>query len=167
MKLTNYIRDAFISSAMNDVPSVDYTEKYRTAVLTDAIAQLPLEVRTIWQNPKLMGYLETHTVYPISRAGGVEVPTLDRHTFKLTPVGQKLCETLDNARIAQTTQRTGLEQKLRSIAYSCTTRKALAEALPEFVKYLPAETETTRNLPVIANVVTDFIKAGWPKGKTA
>lgn len=165
MKLTNYIRDAFISSAMNDVPSVDYDEKYRTAVLTDAIAQLPLEIRTIWQNPKLMGYLETHTVYPISRVGGVEVPTLNQHTFKLTPAGQKLCETLNNARIAQATQRTGLKQKLRSIAYSCTTRKALAEALPEFVKYLPAETETSRNLPVIANVVTDFVKAGWPKEK--
>ena len=53
-----------------------------------------------------------------------------------------------------------------SPALGASTRKGLADALPEFEKYLPAdEPAAVRSLPVVANVVADFVKAGWPKGK--
>ena len=62
--------------------------------------------------------------------------------------------------------RKALAEKLRAVAYSVTTRKALAAALPEFEKYLPPDDAAAiRTLPVVANVVADFVKAGWPKGK--
>ena len=52
-------------------------------------------------------------------------------------------------------------------AMSCTTRKALANLLPEFEQYLPEDTPAAiRSLPAIANIVADFSKAGWPKDKT-
>jgi hypothetical protein len=67
---------------------------------------------------------------------------------------------------AQRKQREELESKLGGCVYSVTTRKALVSLLPEFEKYLPADdTAALRPLPVLANVVTDFVKAGWPKNK--
>ena len=84
MKLTNYIRDAFINSTMNDVPKVDYSEQVQTPI-TEAVLS-----------------------------------------------------------------------------------EALAEALPQFAKYLPAEPvkgAAPRSVPVVIDVVEDFVKAGWPKGQ--
>jgi hypothetical protein len=38
--------------------------------------------------------------------------------------------------------------------------------LPEFEKYLPEdEAQAVRALPVVTNVVADFVKAGWPTKK--
>lgn len=166
MKLTNYHRDAFVLSVMDDVPQEDYQEQYRAAVLADAAAQLPPKVRAVWDNAELRHYLKVSTVYPVTGAGSVMIPSGDSD-FDLSSKAKETCQNLANLTKAQYLHRKELERKLKSIAKSCSTRKALATALPEFEKYLPAETETTRNLPVIANVVTDFIKAGWPKGKTA
>ena len=45
-------------------------------------------------------------------------------------------------------------------------RAAFVAKLPEFAHYLPAEDAPAgRSLPVVANLVTDFVKAGWPKDK--
>jgi hypothetical protein len=61
----------------------------------------------------------------------------------------------------------GLRSKLKGAAYACTTTKQLRELLPEFDKYLPEEVAASaRSLPVVANIVAEFTKAGWPsKGK--
>ena len=57
-----------------------------------------------------------------------------------------------------------LETKLMAAANSCTTRKALVELLPEFEKYLPADQAAAcKTLPAVANIMADFVKAGWPK----
>ena len=57
-----------------------------------------------------------------------------------------------------------LREKLHGCAYAVTTRKALVDLLPEFEKYLPADDASVcRTLPVVQNVVSDFVKAGWPK----
>lgn len=38
--------------------------------------------------------------------------------------------------------------------------------MPEAEKYLPKEAKSSTNVPAVANVVADLVKAGWPKGKT-
>lgn len=164
MRLTNYIRDAYINSVMLDVPQERHSEQMEKTILDDAIAQLPGPVRAIWKDPKLQGYIETYSVHPVPKAGCVQAPCLGSSTFKLTDTAMTRALELRKLRDEQEARLSNLRTRLRSIAYSCTTRKALAEALPEFEKYLPKEEETSRNLPVIANVVTDFVKAGWPKG---
>lgn len=164
MKLTNYIRDAFISSVMDDVPSVDYESQFRSAVFKAALEQMPAIVRKAWAAGH-EDWFNKESVYPVRGSWGTAIPCPDRSAFRLPADVMNTCETLGRLGTEQANARSDLRQKLHAIAYSCTTRKALAEALPEFVKYLPAETETSRNLPVIANVVTDFIKAGWPKEK--
>lgn len=76
-------------------------------------------------------------------------------------------EELEKQNDEQHDSRNNLETKLQAVAESCTTRKALLNALPEFEKYLPADDAAAcRSLPVVANVVSDFMKAGWPKGVT-
>jgi hypothetical protein len=164
MKLTNYIRDAYITSVMQDVPCERHEEQIQKTILDDAVAQLPGPVRAIWRNPDFQGYLELGSVYPVQKAGCVQVPCLTPKNFKLTDEAMHRVLELVALREEQAARLNSLRTRLRSIAYGCSTRKALAEALPEFEKYLPKEEETSRNLPVIANVVTDFVKAGWPKG---
>lgn len=50
---------------------------------------------------------------------------------------------------------------------TCKTRAALAAALPEFEKYLPAEAALVndRTVPalVAANTLAELSRAGWPK----
>lgn len=164
MKLTNYLRDAYITSVMTDVPHEAYEDQIHKQILDDAVAQLPGPVRAIWKNSDLQGYLDLSSVYPVARTGCVQVPCLNPKNFKLTDAAMTRVLELVNLRDGQSSRLNSLRTRLRSIAYGCTTRKALAEALPEFEKYLPKEEETSRNLPVIANVVSDFVKAGWPKG---
>lgn len=164
MKLTNYLRDAYITSVMRDVPYEAYEDQIHKQILDDAVAQLPAAVKVVWKDPKLQGYIELSSVSPVARTGCVQVPCLGSKNFKLTGAAMTRVLELVNLRDEQSSHLNSLRTRLRSIAYGCTTRKALAEALPEFEKYLPKEDETSRNLPVIANVVSDFVKAGWPKG---
>ena len=58
-----------------------------------------------------------------------------------------------------------LYQKLKGVIEACTTLKKLKELLPEFEAYFPTEAEPTKNLPAVANLVTDMMQMGWPKDK--
>ena len=164
MKLTNTIRDAFVRAAMQDVPSTDFTEQIRAAVMADAVDQLPPKVRTIYKDKALSQYVRTDWVanrLPQS----VSVPCSRDQKFKLSEKAAALVADLQARKNAQDEQHTALRDRLKAVAYSVSTRKALAEALPEFEKYLPAdEAAALRTVPVIANVVAEFVKAGWPKG---
>lgn len=160
MKLTNTIRDAFVLSAMNDVPSVDYTEKIREAAVKTAASMLPPKVRAIWNDKELRPYVATFYCY-----GGTSANLPGLNEEKVVKAVEETAEPLKVQRNGQTKRHDELRNKLRSVAYSVSTHKALAEALPEFAKYLPPdEASVNRSLPVVANVVADFVKAGWPKG---
>jgi len=44
----------------------------------------------------------------------------------------------------------------------------LTDAIQEFENYLPEdEAKAARSLPVVTNVVADFVKAGWPTKKAS
>lgn len=168
MKLTNTIRDAFVRAAMDDVPSVNYDEIAAKKVRDYAYQHLPPEIKKVYDKPALRGYLhETHTYTP-SGLCDVYVVTANPTYYwaKDVPNLWAELEALADQKAAQRAARTELQDKLRAVAYSVTTRKALEAALPEFAQYLPAEAAVSRNLPAVANVVADFVKAGWPKEKT-
>lgn len=171
MKLTNYMRDAFIHSVMNDTPSVDYGEQIRTAAVEAAVAELPQKVAAVWKDKTLRMWVSTSTVH-FEGVGSVSLPTwtgsnsIDYRAFaaRIREKVKPLCE----AEAAQRKARNDLRDKLHRAAYGFTTRKALAAAMPEFAKYLPADDATAnRHPPVVTNVVADFVKAGWPKDKGA
>jgi hypothetical protein len=165
MRLTNYMRDAFICAAMNDVPQVDYDPAIREAATKAALANLPMKVQAVWSDPETRQHLET-TYCSFGHRFTINVPgaCTKEHRAIAEAAALPLVEKSD----AQRKSRDALQSKLRAVAYGVTTRKALVDALPEFEKYLPAdEPAAIKTLPVLANVVTDFVKAGWPKGKKA
>ena len=165
MKLTNTIRDAFIRSAMNDVPSIDYIEQVRSLVLADSIAQLPPKVRALAKDKELCHFVETSNFYA-GTLGIHSVHTGRGDTFKPSSEVNAKIDALRTENDAQSKSLRDLNAKLKSVAYSVTTRKALADMLPEFEKYLPADEQAAiKTLPAVANIVSDFTKAGWPKGK--
>ncbi|WP_295986379.1 Nmad5 family putative nucleotide modification protein [uncultured Variovorax sp.] len=169
MKLTNVIRSSFVRAAMQDVPKVEYEEKIRAAAEKAVLAALPNAIREAWLNDATKPYIEsTHRSF-----GDVTVYVPGKHRYgstalpSISATHQAEIDELLKARDKQNRTRLNLEKKLHSAAASVTTRKALAEMLPEFQKYLPADAAAAcKTLPAVQNIVADFTKAGWPKGKT-
>lgn len=170
-RLTNDVRDTFISGVMADVPTVDYEAKIRNAVNKAAHAALPASIKKLIADDDTVGYVAQRGV-TLGRYSGI--PDGKCLSFRFPAPDDKWLESIVNEAAEpfikpwkeQYEQQHELRCKLRSIAYHCTTVKQLAEAFPEFAKYLPRDDATaTRNLPALANVVSDFVKAGWPKGK--
>lgn len=176
MRLTKTMRDAFVRAALDDVPTTDYVEVIRKVATDDFISQLPRAVRAVFDNAATRDWVRTAYLYvgqDVPRIAGesrdfmgtsVTVPAMTDDA-KLTTKGaaevQRLA-VLEDARLKQLSK---LRQTLRGAANAFSTRKALADALPEFAKYLPPDAAAAdRELPVIANIVTDFVNAGWPKG---
>jgi hypothetical protein len=167
MKLTNTMRDAFIRQAMADVPTIDYSEKIRAATLKAALKLAPKSVQTAWADVETRRWIETTTVHLAGQ--GITIPSLSdydgRVKHKEAVCAEAALATLIASADGQKAQHEELRTRLRAVAYSVSTTKALADTMPEFAKYLPADDAASlRTLPVVANVVSDFVKAGWPKG---
>ena len=162
MKLTQTLRDAFILAAMRDVPSIDYREQAQKLAQADLCAQMPPKVMAVYKDTELRTYLKCEYWHGTPR----RLPSLSLYgkgILQLTTQCMTGLGKIADAHVAQEDARSSLESKLRAVAHSVTTRKMLAEALPEFAKYLPAdEPAAVRSLPVVANVIADFKKAGWP-----
>lgn len=163
MRLTNSIRDAYIQAVMDDVPSKDYTEDIRKATMQAAIDALPPKVRAVWDDQETRVWVPSQ--YCHDGRQSYQIPGLYNARNKVIEAPQVAA--LVAARKAQDAAREALKSKLKGVAYACTTRKALADALPEFLQYLPPEVSPSTNLPALANVVTEFTRAGWPKSKKA
>ncbi len=167
MRLTNRLRDAFVEAVLRDVPSEDYTAQAAAIATEMAIKKLPQALqRAIAVDKSVLQYLKMTGVYFPSGMGSAMVPGLMgdnnglRNAIGSAPEVVKLAE----AFVQQRDSTKSLEQRLRSVAYACKTRKALFEALPECEKYLPPEEERGANLPAVSGLVTDLLKAGWPNG---
>lgn len=159
MKLTNNLRQAFVRAAMNDVPSIDYTEQIRTLV-NSKVKKLHIKA----------GIQDLHTerlnsqYFSFAHQGfSVRGLTTDEHSqLKLDPELKALSAKYEEQR----QERLKLETSLEGAIAGCNTRKQAVDALPEFEKYLPADgVAAMRSLPALANVLTDFVKAGWPKNQ--
>jgi hypothetical protein len=170
-RLTTYARNAFISAVMDDVPHVDYNEQAREKVQKFALSKLPVGVATAlkaypdWFQVQVQVYATLPGVL-----ANCMVAHKDRNEFdKLLKADKKLWAELEGmakAAGAQSDVRNALRQKVKGLAYSCTTVKALAERAPEFAKYISgAPTPEDRTVPVVQNIVADLVAAGWPKGK--
>lgn len=164
MRLTNALRDAFINATMADVPKVDYKEQSRAVMHRAWVRSLPASIQALANDPALSRYLNLKWAYWLNVSA--YLPCADGESIDLsnvfTPEEKLELVRLKDAELAQEKQSGELRSMLHGVAYGVTTRKALAEALPEFAKYLPAEQVKTGNLPALANVVAAFVQAGWP-----
>lgn len=163
MRLTNFIREAYINSVMNDLPSIDYQQQIIKFVTKTVMDSLPESVKKVWKDPATNKFINMQG----NTYGGVYV-CLPCLTSEYPKLGEKCSAELAVIVIAKKAQAAAfdvLRNKVKQAAYGCTTRKSLVELLPEFEKYLPPETEgPNRQLPVIANLMVELVKAGWPKG---
>lgn len=147
---------------MADVPQEDYQAKIHKLIQDDAISKLPPKIKAIAQDKDLRHFLKTESHY-ISGwdCSSVRVmhPEYERSPNVNTQVEALLVD------LAHQGERiNALKAKLQATADAVTTRKALIDLLPEFEKYLPAdESKAVASLPAVANVLSDFVKAGWPK----
>jgi hypothetical protein len=161
MRLTNTIRKAFVRAAMQDVPQIEYDDVIRSFAKKAAIEAMPPEVKKAYK--KYPDWFADSRHY-FNDFGSIYVPIPDGKS--INDEAKLQIQALKHEMQKQTEQRRELERKLASAAMSCTTRKALAELLPEFAKYLPVdEPSAIRTLPAVANIVADFTNAGWPKDK--
>ena len=166
MRLTTTLKDAFINSVMADVPSVDYTEQKIKLIQAAAHnVQPPLLKKFIKDNPTMVEWVKSLQYY--SSKGRISVLVKGCHITETALDGnielQNKLYDLRQQEVNQFNNRNELQKKLQQVVTGCNTRKQLLEALPEFEKYLPKEAAPSRNLPAIANLVSDFTQAGWPK----
>ena len=189
MKLTKLMKEAFVRAVLQDVPKVDNLDKIQK-ILNEAVRKSAhKEINDLHQ--KYPGLFETGVTwvepnqselrdkdYEVRRSERFDLPPHQ----SLTGVRYELKE-LKGKKIlteAQLKELTGLltqerkslavaldlKKKLESVIAGCNTLNQLKEALPEFEKYMPSKEEpSSKNLPAIANLVTDFVAAGWPKDK--
>jgi hypothetical protein len=160
MRLTLTLRQAFVRSAMNDVPKIDHDELARKLLINAAKMRLPTPVFVMIEDPALRDYVKVEQNY-YDGIGYVHTPGFERPN--LTVGEQKKLDSLIIDKKAQREVFTDLRDKLTSVASSVNTTKKLAELLPDFAKYLPKEDEKSSQLPAVAGVLTDFMSAGWPK----
>lgn len=164
MRLTNLIRDSFVTAAMHDVPKVDYESQIIDQYQQGMLDLMPPELVGLYEKNKEWfnhSYKHLHGLHISFR-----IVAPENAAWELKPKRKEEIDRLLALYKEQRRTRSELQDKLKAVAYSVTSRKALAEALPEFEKYLPAdEPAACRTLPAVANLVADFTKAGWPKSK--
>lgn len=159
MKLTSALRVAFVRAAMADVPKIDYTEKARNLInKLNKEYQIKAKIDKVDIMRLTNTYLNVvNQSFYVRGLTDIEYADVKAHPE---------VKTLNDLHEAQRKAHHELERKLAGAIAGCSTRKQAAEALPEFEKYLPEDAVAAmRSLPAIANVVTDFVKAGWPKNQ--
>ncbi len=159
MRLTIYAKSAIIRAIMDDVPAPDKVKR-RTDLQDAVVKAMSPEARKLYnKTPKaLRTYYVGDTIYDGHGwgtrdiiAGDVEDKVVDALVKPYKTEDHDICAT---------------KRKLQSIVEGCSTLKQVQTLLPEFKQYMPTEAEPTKNVPVVANMVADLSKLGWPKGKT-
>lgn len=149
MKLTKYQREAFVRAVMDDTPRLndDQTKTDLQAALVKAMSPA---VRKVYREAP--GALKTKHTYDLFDRNG--------HTFI---VGDANFDEVAKPWFDKVQQRKDARRQLQGVADGCTTLKQLKQLLPEFEQYMPTEEAPTKNLPVVANVVSTLVNLGWPK----
>jgi len=168
MRLTKYIREAFVRSAMSDVPKIDFDAQAEKLVRDTIKSLMPEQIKKAVSDADCKEWINTEYTATPSQFSSYSnfAPRHSNYIIrdKAPQIWAEL-EVLSKLKKEQGSKLNDLERKLSGCADSVTTRKALATLLPEFEKYLPAdEPSAIKTLPAVANVVADFTNAGWPKG---
>ena len=172
MKLTKYDRDAFVASAMKDVPTIDYDEKARKLWIETIKASLPVDLlNAITKYPGWFGsnYVSLPgTLQNFNTVFSGDSVNSDKWRKDFPELMSQISEMADKLK-EQNASHCKLRDQLRGAISLCNTLKQAEETLPEFKKYLPEDRDgdkKCRQMPVIANLVADLMNAGWPKDQS-
>jgi hypothetical protein len=157
MKLTKYEKEAIVRSIMQDVPPIN-KEKRRTDLQASLVKAMSPEARKLYN--RTPSALRTYNFGEIIYTGSY----VSRELI-VGDVNKEAISELAKPYEAEDKAYCDTQRKLHSIVGGCNTLAQLKKLLPEFVSYFPSETEPTKNLPAVVNMVADLSKLGWPKGK--
>jgi hypothetical protein len=177
MRMSNNIRDAFVAAVMADVPKIDYEQRIRDAVSKLCEKATPPAVKKMLASEELNHWVnKVHiNLNHYNLKGKIDFPN-EQVSLVIHGPGTEWFHELAGDAISTIAAewrksietRARLKSSLIAVTSNCTTTTQVAEAFPDFARYLPqSEADAARQLPAIANVVDDFAKAGWPKGKKA
>lgn len=164
MKLTKFDRGAFVTACMDDVPKINYSEKIGKLVRDEVYNQMHTKIKAVYDDKNLRDMLGSQYV-------SVDHYSAYMHGARDFKMPADLAAQIDvlYGEMKEQNKRLGtLKEKLVAAIACCSTLKQARERLPEFEKYLPFNRDNagTANLPAVANLVTDLMAAGWPKGET-
>ena len=169
MRLNKFDKDAFVSSAMDDVPKVDHDVLAKKLVVDCLKATVPVDIQNaIAKYPDWFN--SDHVSMPSNISDFYTTLTPRRIRWQdvlKEPKDVAKMQELAAAAKEQYQSRIVLEGSLRSTIEGFSTLKSALAALPEFAKYLPEERDgkVNRSMPAVANLVTTMMQAGWPKEK--
>lgn len=172
MRLTKLMRQGIVSAIMQDVPEVDHEEQIKEELTTWAVSIMPPKVKAVWNDSALRHYIKTEYFSETFKDEegrefliyGYHIPAPDDLHPQVPRDVQLRIIALEKLDREQGERSRELRSKLRGVIEGCTTTQQFVKQLPEFERYVPKEAASTKNLPALANLVTDFVKAGWPKG---
>lgn len=156
MKLTKLTKEAIVRAIWDEVPEIDHKAR-KEAIQKALVALFTPEVKVVYDRcPSALKTAWHHTI-------GYELPYEERHVFVANLTDEQQ-EAVFEPFVEEDQQRQQARGKLKALVMGCSTRNQLVKMLPECEKYLPAEASADRRLPVVANVIADMTKLGWPKG---
>lgn len=170
-RLNGFRRRAFVESVLNDTPYIDYQEQINAVAQAALLEYADPKVRAVYDDPTLRrcldyNYSERFASNKDSVHGYYAVHVVTDHVLPEEAMAEIIALAKKNKE--QNRVRSELRDKLTALIQGYNTLNQARKALPEFEKYLQdEEPEKTKNLPVIANVVTDLMNAGWPKEQAA
>ena len=88
MKLTNYMRDAFVRAVMDDVPEVDYKQQIRDTALKAAVEAMPAKLRAVWDDSALQDCVAMEHTCRLGRKDLAQALDLARHHGVAMPAAE-------------------------------------------------------------------------------
>jgi hypothetical protein len=171
-RLTTHMRNVFVQAVMQDVPEgINYDEKAHMFVKKWACNRMSPKVLALYQ--QMPEWFKTEMISMPGCIQSINVPTnlsYNELNFAMKS-DREAWSTLTEMSWSKHNQRkelAALKDKISAAIGMCTTVKSAHDKLPEFAKYLPAlSAPIDRSVPVIANLVSDLNKAGWPADRKA
>jgi len=151
MKITKYEKESIIRAIMHDVPCTP-DSMLKAEIQAAMVMAMSAPIQELHKtHPKALR-IERIQSWDSGMSHGVDLIVGDADVKKVMKPFEAKKEARDTA-----------HRKLSAIVNGCSTLAQLKKMLPEFISYFP--TEPTKNLPAVANMVSDLSKLGWPKGK--
>lgn len=167
-KLNQMNREAFISGVLSDTPKIDYDAQAHKLIIEHCEATMHPKVKAVYDDPDLRPLLR-FDYFSLYGTGLTSLSVAGYPSTKFEKVKQALDKKLSalGAKAdAQHVERSALKDKLRELINSVTTVQQAHKQLPQFAKYLPADTpKAAENLPavIVGDTVKLLKKSGWPK----
>jgi Nucleotide modification associated domain 5 len=165
-RLNNHIRRVFVRAVMQDVPKIDYQEKFRELAQAWAITLIPQEMRGFYATrPEWFAhsFTDLDSGFQYARVvGPFDEDGFQKKMLDSCPEFVARVKELERLKDKQESEMDDLTSQIRGLINSCNTAEQLREQAPQLAKYLTFDEVPSRLLPTTA-VIDNLAAMGWPK----